>query len=160
VSLERFRKAQNSSQSGYAAALGEVHRGRKQGHWIWYVFPQLDGLGTSPLAQTFAIDGETEAEAFLRADDLRSRLIVITQAVAEQLAGRPARSLRDLMGSDLDARKLVSSLTLFGNVARALYEADGFEACRAMASAADEVLAVAAAQGYPPCAYTLRRLGG
>jgi hypothetical protein len=64
------------------------------------------------------------------------------------------------MGSDLDARKLVSSLTLFGSVARALYEADGFEACRAMASAADEVLAFAAAQGYPPCAYTLRRLGG
>ena len=126
---------------------------------MWYVFPQLDGLGTSHLAQTFAIDGETEAEEFLRADDLRSRLIAITQAVAEQLTGRPARSLRDLMGSDLDARKLVSSLTLFGNVARSLSEADGFEAFHAMASAADEVLAAAAAEGYPPCAYTLRRLG-
>ena len=63
------------------------------------------------------------------------------------------------MGSDVDARKIVSSLTLFREVARHLYEVDKNETFDSIANAAGEVLIVAASQGYPACAYTLRRVG-
>jgi hypothetical protein len=62
------------------------------------------------------------------------------------------------MGSDIDARKVVSSLTLFRHVAKTLHEVEGIDAYGEIARVADDVLAVAASQGYPPCAYTLRRL--
>jgi hypothetical protein len=64
------------------------------------------------------------------------------------------------MGSDIDTKKLVSSLTLFGHIAKQLYDAEGVGAYRSVASVADEVLALAATQGYRPCAYTLQRLRG
>jgi uncharacterized protein (DUF1810 family) len=154
--LERFKAAQDSTGSGFETALGEIRAGAKRGHWIWYVFPQLAGLGSSPLSQSFAIDGEEEAAGYLRDAELRSRLLTIATAVAEQL--RKGKSLRGLMGSEIDAQKVVSSLTLFGRVARKLHEADGTNTYDSLAAIADEVLAAAASQGYPPCAYTLRRL--
>ena len=156
--LDRFRDAQNSSSSGFEAALGEIRAGGKRGHWIWYVFPQLRGLGSSGSSSMFGIDGEREAVEYLRDPELRSRLITIATAVMDQLRPEGTRSLRALMGSDLDARKLVSSMTLFGHVARKLHEADGLDAYNSMATLADTVLAEAARQGYPPCAYTLGRL--
>jgi hypothetical protein len=64
------------------------------------------------------------------------------------------------MGSDIDAKKVVSSLTLFGPVAKKLHEVEGVDAYSSIAKVADEVLAVAASQGYPPCSYTLRRIRG
>ena len=67
-------------------------------------------------------------------------------------------SLRALMGSDTDVRKLVSSLTLFGSVASALYASEGLESCDSIAAMAEEVLSIAASEGYPRCAYTLRQL--
>ena len=155
--LERFREAQNSSHAGFESALEELRTGGKRGHWIWYVFPQIEGLGTSAAARTFALDGEEEAVEFLREQELRSRLLTIAQAVAEELTTGRAK-LQTLMGSDIDARKVVSSLTLFGDVARKLHEAEGLEAYRAIAKVADEVLAVAASQGYPPCSFTLGRI--
>lgn len=156
--LDRFRDAQDSPYDGFESALDEVRTGGKSGHWIWYVFPQISGLGTSGASKTFAIDGQVEAMEFLRDSDLRSRYLTISQAVAEQLrAGRP---LRALMGSDIDTKKLVSSLTLFGHVAKQLHEAEGVGAYSSVAIVADEVLALAATQGYPPCAYTLQRLRG
>jgi uncharacterized protein (DUF1810 family) len=155
--LDRFREAQNSPHSGFDSALHEIRAGGKRGHWIWYLFPQISGLGTSEMSQTFAISGEDEAVAFLRDSELRSRLITITEAVAEHLRGG-ATSLRTLMGSDIDARKVVSSLTLFRQVARGLGEAEDGDAYNAMAAVAAEVLDIAASQGFPPCAYTLRRL--
>jgi uncharacterized protein (DUF1810 family) len=158
--LERFKSAQDSSRSGFQSALDEIRSGGKTGHWIWYVFPQLAGLGSSGPAQLFAIDGEEEAAEFLHDAELRSRLLTITAAVAEQLRTRKATSLGALMGSDIDARKIVSSLTLFGRVARNLDATEGIETCGALAQVAEEVLAVAATEGYPPCAYTLRRLAG
>src|SRR4051794_7685727 len=107
--LDRFRKAQDSSYGGYESALDEVRRGGKTGHWIWFVFPQIDGLGTSGDSQKYAIHGEAEALEFLRDPELLSRYVTIAEAVAAQLkAGKP---LRVLMGSDLDAKKVVSSLT-------------------------------------------------
>jgi uncharacterized protein (DUF1810 family) len=158
--LERFREAQNSSYVGFESALEELRTGGKRGHWIWYVFPQIDGLGTSGPSQMFALNGEEEAAEFLRDSELRSRLLTIANVVAEELGTGRAKSLRALMGSDIDARKVVSSLTLFRYVAKKLHEVEGTDACGSIAKVADEVLAAAASQGYPPCSYTLRRLRG
>lgn len=154
--LARFREAQNSSPVGFQAALDELRAGRKRGHWIWYVFPQISGLGTSDASLTFAIDSQEEATEFLRDSELCSRLLAIANVVAEQL--RTGKPLRALMGSDIDAKKVVSSLTLFGNVAKKVDGIDRSDAVSQIARVADEVLALAASQGYPPCAYTLRRL--
>ena len=71
---------------------------------------------------------------------------------------RKATSLRALMGSDTDARKIVSSLTLFGWVAKDRYTVEGLDDYQALAHVADEVLAIAASQGYPACAFTVQRL--
>ncbi|HXW07520.1 MAG TPA: DUF1810 family protein [Vicinamibacterales bacterium] len=158
--LERFKAAQDSLHAGYESALTEIRAGGKRGHWIWYVFPQLSGLGTSSLSQAYAIGGEDEAIAFVRDPLLRSRLLTITEAVAAQLRRRTPATLGALMGSDVDARKIVSSLTLFRHVARALHTAGGNSEYEALAAAADEVLTAAAAEGYQPCAYTLRHLRG
>jgi len=106
----------------------------------------------------FAIDGTEEAIEFLRDPVLCSRLVTIAQAVAEQL--RKGKALRGLMGSDIDAKKVVSSLTLFGRVAKKLDEADGSDAYKSLAAVAEEVLSLAAPQGYPACAYTLSRIRG
>ena len=135
-----------------------MRTGGKTGHWIWYVFPQISGLGTSGTSQAFAIDGEEEAAAFLRDALLRSRFLTIVQAVDEQL--KTGKALRALLGSDIDAKKVVSSLTLFGHVARKLHGTEGIDAYGSVATAADDVLSLAATQGYPACAYTLRRLRG
>lgn len=156
--LQRFKAAQSSPDSGFEYALDEIRVGSKRGHWIWYVFPQLEGLGTSGLSQTFAIHGEEEAVAYLQDSELRSRLLTISEAVAEQLTTSKARSLGRLMGSEIDARKVVSSLTLFGHVAKRLYDVEGLAAYSSIARVADEILAIAASEGYPPCAYTLGRL--
>jgi uncharacterized protein (DUF1810 family) len=156
--LDRFKKAQDSPQSGFVAALDEIRAGAKRGHWIWYVFPQIRGLGTSHLTEVFAIDSADEAIGFLRDPLLRSRLLTITEAVAEQL--RRGTPLRALMGSDIDARKLVSSLTLFGFVAGTLSDSEGDEEYKSLAAVSDDVLALAESQGYPRCAYTLGRIRG
>ena len=156
--LDRFRHAQNSPHEGFESALEEIRAGRKRGHWIWYVFPQIRGLGTSHESQTFGINDVEEAAEFLHDSELRSRLLTIALAVAEQL--KAGHALRALMGSDIDARKVVSSLTLFGDVAQRLQEAEGGNSYNALAIVAGEVLARAAAQGYPRCTYTLRRMRG
>jgi uncharacterized protein (DUF1810 family) len=155
--LERFRRAQDSQDSGFEAALGEIRSGRKRGHWIWYVFPQLAGLGTSAFSQAFGIDGESEATAYLHDAVLRTRLLEIVTAVAETLRVRQV-SLRELMGSDLDARKVVSSLTLFGQIAKKLYIAENEGVYSEFGRVTDEVLTVARSEGFPPCAYTLQRI--
>jgi uncharacterized protein (DUF1810 family) len=154
--LDRFKAAQDSSRSGFQSALGEIQAGAKRGHWIWYVFPQLAGLGSSPLSQSFAIDDEEEAAEYLQDAELRSRLLAIANAVADQL--KAGKTLRGLMGSEIDAQKVVSSLTLFGHVAGKRHDIEGIDAYDAVARIADEVLAAAASQGFAPCAYTLRRL--
>src|SRR5262245_56237229 len=157
-SVQRFKEAQASPHSGFEAALAEIRSGAKRGHWIWYVFPQIEGLGSSALAQMFAIHGRDEAEAFLRDTELRTRLVTITTAVADQLRAAVAISLPALMGSDIDARKVVSSLTLFREVARTLETFEPASELATLARVADDVLTRAATHGYPPCAYTLRYL--
>lgn len=156
--LERFKTAQESPGSGFDTALAEIRAGRKRSHWIWYIFPQLAGLGGSARSKIFAIEGEDEAEEYLRDPLLRARLLEITAAAAGQLQDGTT-PLVELMGSEIDAQKLVSSMTLFGAVARTLHGIEGLDEYEALATAADRVLTVAASQGYPACAITRRVLG-
>jgi len=113
--LDRFKQAQRSSTAGYDSALREIQSGRKRGHWIWYVLPQLRGLGSSRNAREFGIDGRDEAVEYPGDPELRARLEEIVRAIADHL--RAGGSLGNLMGSEIDALKTVSSLTLFERVA-------------------------------------------
>ena len=151
--LARYVDAQSGGE--YEAALAEMKAGRKQSHWIWYVFPQITGLGMSHMSQLYAIRDRDEAVAYLRHPVLSARLLEITTAVAEHV--RNGAALDRLMGSSIDATKLVSSLTLFGKVARSLSDSRT-DANAALADLADEVLIAGAAQGYQRCHHTLRTL--
>ena len=103
--LERFVNAQ---ETAYEPALAELRRGRKHGHWMWYVFPQLRGLGHSYNADRYGIGGLPEAEAYLQNRVLRPRLLDCARVVASSRAATAA----DIFG-DLDSLKLRSSMTLF-----------------------------------------------
>jgi uncharacterized protein (DUF1810 family) len=151
--LERFRSAQEDPFAGFESALAEMRAGQKQGHWIWYVFPQLAGLGSSRLAQVYGISGRAEAIDYLRDPVLGERLLTITEAVAAH--ARQGSSLVRLMSSRIDAQKLVSSLTLFERVARELHESAEAEKYRSFVDAASTVLDAAGQQGFAPCRYTL-----
>jgi uncharacterized protein (DUF1810 family) len=149
--LERFHDAQASPSAGYDTALAEVRRGRKTSHWIWYIFPQIEGLGRSSTAQAYAIRDLAQACEYLSDPLLRARYEEIAGAVSEQL-GR-GRALEDLMGGSTDALKLVSSLTLFRAAAQRLAVNDPIFS--SLAQPFDSILEQAIAQGYPPCAHTL-----
>jgi uncharacterized protein (DUF1810 family) len=155
AAIERFVEAQDAGGQ-FASALAEMTAGRKQGHWIWYVFPQLSGLGLSRMSQIYAIRDRDEAEAYLRHPVLYSRLQTITSAVAEQV--RQGVRVDALMSSSIDAQKLVSSLTLFSTVARSLSAPGDKRAYDRFAAMAEEILAAAASHGYPPCRQTIDRL--
>jgi uncharacterized protein (DUF1810 family) len=154
----RFTSAQDSASAGFESALREIRGGRKRGHWIWYVLPQLSGLGVSEMSTRFALRDAADAAGYVRHSMLGPRLLTIVSAIAEQLAAHPGLSVATLMGSEIDARKLVSSLTLFEPVARSLDGAGAPEWARALGDASRAVLERAAAEGYPPCAYTRGRL--
>lgn len=109
VQLDRFIAAQAPV---YASALGELRRGRKQGHWMWFIFPQVAGLGASAIAQHYAITGHDEAHAYLEHPLLGRRLAECTQAM---LAHGGAHSAVDILGG-VDALKFRSSMTLFDAV--------------------------------------------
>jgi uncharacterized protein (DUF1810 family) len=152
--LDRFLKAQANRFAGYDAALAEVRRGRKVSHWIWYIFPQIEGLGRSSAAREYAVRNFEEAVGYLRDPVLRARYEEIAGAVEEQLAAGCA--LEDLMGSKIDALKLVSSLTLFRAAACRLSSEDGSFA--SFLQSCGSILWQTSAQGYPPCARTLARI--
>jgi uncharacterized protein (DUF1810 family) len=156
MSLERFHKAQASSSTGYDTALAEIHRGRKTSHWIWYIFPQLEGLGRSSTARAYALRDLAEACEYLRDPILRARYEEIAGAVSEQLAR--GRAIEDLMGGSTDALKLVSSVTLFRAAARRLAADD--PTFNSLAQRCDSILGRTSAQGYPPCARTLSLVTG
>ncbi|MCY1696100.1 DUF1810 domain-containing protein [Curtobacterium sp. SL109] len=107
--LDRFVRAQDGV---HAVALAELRRGRKSSHWMWFVFPQLAGLGRSATAERYAVTGPDEAMAYLAHPVLGSRLAEVTDAAATA----PASSVDALMGG-IDALKLRSSMTLFAAVA-------------------------------------------
>jgi uncharacterized protein (DUF1810 family) len=159
-SLERFKQAQADPTTGIQSALRELRAGRKRGHWIWYVFPQLSGLGQSAISMRYGLNGVDEADAYLRDEELRGTLLAAAEAVARHLRSANA-PLAAVMGSEIDAVKLVSSMTLFRAIADRLVAgapADARETLSAIRRHADAILRVAAAQGYPPCAFTLQRL--
>lgn len=107
--LERFRAAQEQG-GAYVSALAELRAGRKRSHWIWFVFPQIDGLGSSPTARRYAIRSLDEARAYLADDVLGPRLRESCEAL---LALDPAADADAVLGG-IDAIKLRSSMTLFG----------------------------------------------
>ena len=110
TSLNRFLEAQEPM---YATALKEIKNGEKESHWIWYIFPQLRGLGYSPNAYTYGINGLEEAKAYLEHPVLSARLIEISTA----LLSHKGENIEDIM-SDIDALKLRSSMTLFALVSK------------------------------------------
>lgn len=157
--LTRFVRAQDAG-GAYAAALAEIQVGRKTGHWIWFVFPQLAGLGSSEMSRRYALDDLDDAVAYLRHPVLLERLLTVTGAVARQV--EQGIGLGTLMGSDVDATKLVSSLTLFEAAAARRQDAsDEADADGArLVALAHQLLEAAAAEGYPRCRYTLAGLRG
>ena len=156
--LGRFRDAQDQPRSGYKQALAEIRAGGKRGHWVWYVLPQLAGLGNSSMSRAYAIRDRADAEAYLRDPVLSARYLEIISAIHDQLR-RPI-GFEDLMGSATDARKLASSLTLFGDVAGDMSEKGGTPTQSAIAERAGDVLRAAAREGYNACAFTRQQLGG
>jgi len=154
MSLERFHQAQATHAAGYDTALAEIRAGGKRSHWIWYIFPQIEGLGHSSTARAYALRDLGEACAYLGDPILRARYEEIVAAVSEQLT-RGIR-LEDLMGGRTDALKLVSSLTLFHAAAEQLGREDPVYASLAERLAA--LLGQTGEQGYPACDFTLARI--
>ena len=108
-SLQRFVDAQENI---YSAVCSELQSGMKRSHWMWFIFPQIAGLGSSPTAQHFAISSLDEAKAYLQHPVLGPRLIECTDLV-NQISGR---SIHDIFGYP-DDMKFRSSMTLFAKAA-------------------------------------------
>lgn len=112
--LLRFVHAQDSGgiydgTSTYAQALQEVRAGHKRGHWIWYVFPQMKGLGKSEISEFYGINGREEAKAYIEHPVLRERLVEICEAVLNS-----ETSVYDIFGRD--TIKVRSCILLFASV--------------------------------------------
>lgn len=108
--LERFVSAQ---EAVYDGVVGELRRGRKTGHWIWFIFPQIAGLGRSSTSAFYAIGSLEEARAYLAHPVLGPRL---RECASLLLAAPPGRTAADILG-ELDALKVRSSMTLFARAA-------------------------------------------
>jgi uncharacterized protein (DUF1810 family) len=106
--LQRFVDAQEDAAI-YARALEELRAGRKRSHWVWFVFPQIAGLGQSPMSQAYAIRTLDEARAYLAHPILGPRLHECCEAL---LAADPSASAEQILGG-IDAIKVRSSMTLF-----------------------------------------------
>ena len=112
--LLRFVHAQDNGgiydgTGTYAQALEEVKAGHKRGHWIWYVFPQMKGLGHSELSEFYGINGREEAKAYIEHPVLRERLVEICEVVLHS-----EKSVYDMFGQD--AIKVRSCILLFASV--------------------------------------------
>lgn len=103
--LDRFHDAQ---QHTYATALDEIKHGRKENHWMWYIFPQIVGLGRSAISQKYAIKDMKEARLYLEDETLRKNLIEISEALLQL----DTDDATEIMGWP-DDMKLQSSMTLF-----------------------------------------------
>ncbi len=108
MDLNRFIEAQ---EEDYAQALSEIKNGRKRSHWMWYIFPQLKGLGYSHMAQHYGIADRAEAQAYVQHPVLGPRLIEISQALLDL----PIANATVVLGSP-DDLKLRSSMTLFATL--------------------------------------------
>jgi len=108
--LQRFVDAQDRG-GAYEHALAELRQGRKRGHWIWFVFPQISGLGSSEMSRHYAISSLEEASAYLAHQLLGLRLVECAEALLEL----PGRDPVAVLG-EIDALKLRSSMSLFAHV--------------------------------------------
>ncbi len=106
--LDRFVQAQ---EGVYPRVIDELSAGRKQSHWMWFIFPQIAGLGTSAMAQRYAIRSRAKAQAYLAHDVLGGRLLDCTRL----LVALPNRSITEILGHP-DDLKFRSSMTLFDAV--------------------------------------------
>lgn len=106
--LSRFIKAHHEN---YNRALQEIKNGQKQSHWMWYIFPQIKGLGVSEISKYYAINSLEEARLYLENEVLNAHLIEISKALLELKTSDPT-----LVFGDIDALKLNSSMTLFNYV--------------------------------------------
>ncbi len=109
--LQRFVDAQEQAAT-YDRALAELRAGRKTSHWMWFVFPQIAGLGQSAMSRSYAISSLAEARAYLDHPVLGPRLLECTRALVEQAGA----SAEEILGA-VDAIKLRSSMTLFARAA-------------------------------------------
>lgn len=107
--LNRFLEAQNQT---YIKALSEIKKGQKQSHWMWYIFPQIKGLGKSEMAKFYALKDVQEAEAYLQHPILGKHLMEISAALLEI----KDKSATAILGTP-DDLKLHSSMTLFAEIA-------------------------------------------
>ena len=167
VDVGRFVAAQREDDT-IATALRELRAGRKRSHWVWFVLPNVAGLGSSGTAKEFAIASREEAEAFVANAELRSNLVAAVEAVGKWARkGKP--KLDVVMGSAVDTRKLVSCCVLFETVARQRQQqqqrrrvgggadveeqqyAALVEACRVVLDAAEE-------QGWGTCTFTRAKM--
>ena len=108
IGVKRFLEAQKAVYGGYKQALDEIRAGQKRGHWIWYIFPQMRGLGFSERSEFYGIADCDEAEDYLLHPTLNDRIHEIANALLEH----QDKSAEDIFGS-LDATKVRSSMTLF-----------------------------------------------
>ena len=122
MSLERFLKAHEKT---YTAALGELKAGRKTGHWIWWIFPQLRGLGTTEYSVFYGLADQAEAKAYLEHPVLGARYRECVAVVHRHLCEGGVAPLT-LMGSEIDVLKLRSSLGLFVGVVEDMPESTIF----------------------------------
>jgi len=109
MDLERFVSAQDSGDT-YQHAVTELRKGRKTSHWMWFIFPQIAGLGRSAMAQAYAISDLAEAQAYLRHPVLGPRLV----ECAEIVASHNGLTAEQIFGG-IDSIKLRSSMTLFAH---------------------------------------------
>ena len=135
--LARFVRAQSVN---YADAIRELRAGRKETHWMWYVLPQLRGLGRSDFAHLYGLTGLAEARAYLAHPTLGPRLLDCARAILSH----PVRSAEQIMGR-IDGQKLQSTATLFALAA----EGETADAMRAI---------LTRHYGGQPCPRTLARL--
>jgi uncharacterized protein (DUF1810 family) len=148
IDLERFL---DGYRLDLDQALSEINSGRKRSHWMWFIFPQIHGLGSSRTSATYAIRSRAEATAFLQDPTLGPAYRQLFDAVWHQVVERGV-SVRSLFDRP-DDQKLISSLTLFAGIA-----ADLGDEWTVLRENANDVLDRAAEQGLPRCTATQRFL--
>ena len=154
MTLQRFIDAQEGDGM-YAIALAEIRAGRKQSHWIWYILPNVRGLGYSETARFYAIDGQAEALAYYQHPLLGARLSEVVEAIVTVLSAE--QRLEGVFG-DVDAKKTISCMTLFQIVGTNTAVQDYAHHQRFQA-AAHRILVAGESQGLPRCVKTLTLLG-
>jgi len=155
VGLDRFLKAQeHGDPATYAVALRELRQGSKDSHWIWYVFPQLQGLGYSGHARYYGLRDLEEARAYLLEPTLCHRYREALSALVSAMA--KGRGIISIL-SDVDALKTVSSATLFHQVLRNT-DTPLPEALMAISNLMDELFVLIQVDGLQPCLRTQEML--